>query len=177
MSRRTAQTLRRLVVAQDTGGAIRGPVRGDLFWGFGPAAEARAGRMRAEGAYYMLLPRNVAPARTDACGGASEVGQFLLTGPGVTRRSTAAIWGRGRCSRRIGGMRQGTREIVRMRSLVTAVALVAMLGACTPTGDTAPGQFGVNNTTGGTLLGAGLGGLLGNQFGHGAGKGVMTAAA
>ncbi len=63
-----------------------------------------------------------------------------------------------------------------MRSLVTAVALVAMLGACTPTGDTAPGQFGVNNTTGGTLLGAGLGGLLGNQFGHGAGKGVMTAA-
>ncbi len=57
------QTLQRLVVAQDTGGAIRGPVRGDLFWGFGPAAEAGAGRMRAEGAYYMLLPRNVVPAR------------------------------------------------------------------------------------------------------------------
>ena len=53
--------LRRLVVAQDTGGAIRGPVRGDLFWGFGAAAESSAGRMRAEGAYYLLLPRQVAP--------------------------------------------------------------------------------------------------------------------
>jgi membrane-bound lytic murein transglycosylase A len=57
------QALRRLVVAQDTGGAIRGPVRGDLFWGFGPVAESAAGRMRAKGAYYMLLPRNVVPAR------------------------------------------------------------------------------------------------------------------
>jgi membrane-bound lytic murein transglycosylase A len=53
--------LRRLVVAQDTGGAIRGPVRGDLFCGFGAAAEAEAGRMRAEGAYYLLLPRQIAP--------------------------------------------------------------------------------------------------------------------
>ncbi len=53
--------IRRLVVAQDTGGAIRGPVRGDLFWGFGAAAEAGAGTMRAEGAYYLLLPREVAP--------------------------------------------------------------------------------------------------------------------
>ncbi|HXQ53234.1 MAG TPA: murein transglycosylase A [Stellaceae bacterium] len=53
--------LRRLVVAQDTGGAIRGPVRGDLFFGFGRDAEAQAGRMRAHGAYYMLLPSGVAP--------------------------------------------------------------------------------------------------------------------
>lgn len=63
-----------------------------------------------------------------------------------------------------------------MRHLPLAIALVAALGACTQTGGTAPGQFGVNNTTGGTLLGAGLGGLLGNQFGGGAGKGLMTAA-
>ncbi len=35
--------LRRLVVAQDTGGAIKGPVRGDLFWGFGAAAAAQGG--------------------------------------------------------------------------------------------------------------------------------------
>jgi surface antigen len=62
-----------------------------------------------------------------------------------------------------------------MRKLITAVALVAALGACTNTGSTQPGQFGVNNTTGGTLLGAGLGGLLGSQFGGGAGKGAMTA--
>ena len=33
-------TIRRLVVAQDTGGAIKGPVRGDLFWGSGDAAAA-----------------------------------------------------------------------------------------------------------------------------------------
>lgn len=63
-----------------------------------------------------------------------------------------------------------------MRKLATSLALCVALGACTNTGSTAPGQFGVNNTTGGTLLGAGLGGLLGNQFGSGAGKGVMTAA-
>ncbi len=48
--------LRRLVVAQDTGGAIRGAVRGDLFWGAGQEAEERAGRMRSPGRYYVLLP-------------------------------------------------------------------------------------------------------------------------
>lgn len=52
--------LRRLVVAQDTGGAIRGPVRGDVFWGFGPEAERRAGEMRQAGLYYLLLPNAVA---------------------------------------------------------------------------------------------------------------------
>ena len=56
-------SLRRLVIAQDTGGAIRGPVRGDLFCGFGAAAEAQAGRMRATGAYYVLLPQRAAAAR------------------------------------------------------------------------------------------------------------------
>jgi membrane-bound lytic murein transglycosylase A len=49
--------LQRLVVAQDTGGAIRGPVRGDVFWGFGDAAEAIAGPMKARGEYYLLLPK------------------------------------------------------------------------------------------------------------------------
>jgi surface antigen len=61
-----------------------------------------------------------------------------------------------------------------MRKLVTAVALGALLGACSQTGSTQPGQFGVNNTTGGTLLGAGLGGLLGSQFGGGSGKALAT---
>ena len=56
--------LRRLVVAQDTGGAIRGAVRADLFWGAGPEAEARAGRMRAIGRYFALIPRR--PAVTAA---------------------------------------------------------------------------------------------------------------
>jgi membrane-bound lytic murein transglycosylase A len=51
--------VRRLAVAQDTGGAIRGPVRGDIFWGYGSEAEDKAGKMRAAGAYYLLLPRDV----------------------------------------------------------------------------------------------------------------------
>jgi membrane-bound lytic murein transglycosylase A len=53
--------LQRLMVAQDTGGAITGPVRGDVFWGFGEDAEARAGGMRARGSYYLLLPRPLTP--------------------------------------------------------------------------------------------------------------------
>lgn len=47
---------RRLVFAQDTGGAIKGAVRADLFFGFGPDAERRAGRMKQEGRLYVLLP-------------------------------------------------------------------------------------------------------------------------
>lgn len=52
--------VRRLVVAQDTGGAIKGVVRGDIFWGTGNAAASRAGEMNATGRYYLLLPRAVA---------------------------------------------------------------------------------------------------------------------
>ena len=51
---------RRLVIAQDTGGAIKGPVRGDLYWGSGDKAGAQAGAMNARGQYYVLLPRAVA---------------------------------------------------------------------------------------------------------------------
>ncbi|MBP2293864.1 murein transglycosylase A [Azospirillum rugosum] len=54
--------LRRLLVAQDTGGAIRGPVRGDVFWGHGEEAEKRAGVMKSAGEYYVLLPKTVVPA-------------------------------------------------------------------------------------------------------------------
>jgi len=52
--------LRRLMVAQDTGGAIRGPVRGDVFWGFGQDAEHIAGRMKHPGRYFLLLPKTLA---------------------------------------------------------------------------------------------------------------------
>jgi membrane-bound lytic murein transglycosylase A len=58
-----ATVLKRLMVAQDTGGAIRGPVRGDVFFGFGAAAEASAGGMRATGGYYLLLPSDIHPPR------------------------------------------------------------------------------------------------------------------
>ncbi|MBK8173974.1 MAG: MltA domain-containing protein [Rhodospirillales bacterium] len=51
------QPMRRLVVAQDTGGAIRGPVRGDLFCGSGATAGATAGLMKQEGRWYLLLPK------------------------------------------------------------------------------------------------------------------------
>jgi membrane-bound lytic murein transglycosylase A len=46
-----------LVVAQDTGGAIKGAVRGDLFWGCGVTADDCAGRMKSRGEYYLLLPK------------------------------------------------------------------------------------------------------------------------
>ena len=52
--------LRRLVLAQDTGGAIKGPVRGDFFWGHGNEAAYAAGVMKARGRYFMLVPRPVA---------------------------------------------------------------------------------------------------------------------
>jgi membrane-bound lytic murein transglycosylase A len=53
---------RRLAVAQDTGGAIRrGPLRGDLFFGAGPAAGERAERMNSEGVrFWTLAPRGLA---------------------------------------------------------------------------------------------------------------------
>ena len=58
----TGSRLQRLMMAQDIGGAIKGPVRADVFWGWGPEAEARAGKMRQPGAEYVLLPRAVRSA-------------------------------------------------------------------------------------------------------------------
>ena len=52
--------LTRLVLAQDTGGAIRGVVRADFFWGFGAEAGAQAGRMKQSGQMWALLPRGTA---------------------------------------------------------------------------------------------------------------------
>ncbi|PWS39312.1 murein transglycosylase [Falsiroseomonas bella] len=53
----TDTPLRRLTVAQDTGGAIRGLARADLFTGWGEEAAERAGRMRDPAAMWVLLPR------------------------------------------------------------------------------------------------------------------------
>lgn len=59
--------IRRLVLAQDTGGAIRGRARGDLFWGWGPAAEQRAGLMQDRAArFFPLLPRVFRPPQAGA---------------------------------------------------------------------------------------------------------------
>jgi membrane-bound lytic murein transglycosylase A len=49
-----------LFIAQDTGGAIRGPVRADIFFGFGANAEKLAGEMKSPGRLYVLLPKSVA---------------------------------------------------------------------------------------------------------------------
>lgn len=57
MARRGAAAAGRLVVAQDTGGAIRGPARTDYFWGWGNDAGERAGRMRDDADVFLLLPR------------------------------------------------------------------------------------------------------------------------
>jgi len=55
--------LERLMVALDTGGAIRGPLRADFYWGSGPEAGALAGRMRQQGRLWLLWPRGAPPPR------------------------------------------------------------------------------------------------------------------
>ena len=50
----------RLMVAQDTGGAIKGAVRGDVFFGPGAEAEALAGTMKGHGVYAVLVPNAIA---------------------------------------------------------------------------------------------------------------------
>ena len=45
------------MVAQDTGGAIKGHVRGDVFWGDLPHAAYHAGHMNSKGNYWLLLPK------------------------------------------------------------------------------------------------------------------------
>ena len=49
--------MRQLMVAQDTGGAIRNPVRADFFWGFGDEAGELAGKMKQAGQMWVLLPK------------------------------------------------------------------------------------------------------------------------
>jgi len=58
----SGEPLARIVLAQDTGGAIRGALRIDWFWGQGAPAEAIAGRQHAQGSVRLLVPRGVAPA-------------------------------------------------------------------------------------------------------------------
>lgn len=57
----TTEPLNRLMLAQDTGGAIKGAVRGDFFWGFGEQAGVQAGRMKQTGQMWVLFPRGAEP--------------------------------------------------------------------------------------------------------------------
>ncbi len=55
----SSQPMQRIVMAQDTGGAIRGPVRADFFFGFGDQAGEKAGRMKQQGNLWYLLPKSI----------------------------------------------------------------------------------------------------------------------
>ncbi|MFA5824401.1 MAG: MltA domain-containing protein [Gallionellaceae bacterium] len=57
----SAEPLNRLMYAQDTGGAIKGAVRADFFWGFGELAGIQAGRMKQPGRMWVLFPRGTEP--------------------------------------------------------------------------------------------------------------------
>ena len=54
----TQQPLQRLMIAQDTGGAIKGTVRGDVYWGSGEDATSIAGKMKSPGRYWLLVPKS-----------------------------------------------------------------------------------------------------------------------
>ncbi|MEO1659806.1 MAG: MltA domain-containing protein [Pseudomonadota bacterium] len=69
-----------LVVAQDTGGAIKGPVRGDLYFGTGNAAGSSADTVNAPGRLWVLLPRAVAERlRTQTTPQAATPGPIVLS--------------------------------------------------------------------------------------------------
>jgi len=53
---------KRLMIAQDTGGAIVGPARADLYFGAGDEAASVAGRLRHYGKFVMLVPKALLPA-------------------------------------------------------------------------------------------------------------------
>jgi len=62
----SSRPLSRLMLAQDTGGAIRGAVRADFFWGFGDEAGREAGRMKQDGRMWILWPKDAgAPKAAD----------------------------------------------------------------------------------------------------------------
>jgi membrane-bound lytic murein transglycosylase A len=63
---KTQQPLQKLVMAQDTGGAIKGQLRADLFWGTGEHAENMAGNMKQPGEMFILLPNNKTVAESNS---------------------------------------------------------------------------------------------------------------
>lgn len=58
--------LNRLVIAQDTGGAIKGPIRGDYYWGTGVDAGISAGRINHDVNFWALLPKTLEPIKNQA---------------------------------------------------------------------------------------------------------------
>jgi membrane-bound lytic murein transglycosylase A len=65
-STKTSTPFRRLMIAQDTGSAIVGPARADLYWGAGKLAGQVAGRVKHPGRFTMLIPREIDPVEAGA---------------------------------------------------------------------------------------------------------------
>lgn len=61
----TKEKYAKLMIAQDTGSAIKGVVRGDIFFGHGKEAEEKASYMASRGEYYILLPTNIVDKISD----------------------------------------------------------------------------------------------------------------
>jgi len=74
----SGDTIKRLTVAQDTGGAIRGAVRADFFLGFGPAAGTSALRMKDELRMWLLLPKQLVIASKHAASASGSGGPNCL---------------------------------------------------------------------------------------------------
>jgi len=62
---RNKDTYHNLLISQDTGTAITGTIRGDVFFGYGKDAEEKASYMASKGRYYILLPRNIVDKLND----------------------------------------------------------------------------------------------------------------
>ncbi|HYD33761.1 MAG TPA: MltA domain-containing protein, partial [Methylophilaceae bacterium] len=60
----SSKPLNRLMLAQDTGGAIKGGVRADFFWGAGDEAGRKAGAMKQQGRIWVLLPKDFLKLQT-----------------------------------------------------------------------------------------------------------------
>lgn len=61
----TDKPLNRLMMAQDTGGAIKGGIRIDFFWGYGPEAGNQAGKMKQQGKVWVLMPQGHSVSQLD----------------------------------------------------------------------------------------------------------------
>ena len=92
------QPLQRLMISQDVGGAIKGAVRGDLFWGTGALALDVAGRLRQAGRYFILLPKTVkvpAPGELTSAALPSPDGPAIVAAMSAPETPTTAYPPRG----------------------------------------------------------------------------------
>ena len=80
-------SFRRTMIAQDTGSAIVGPARADLYFGAGEEAGQVAGRIRQAGQFALLLPRDLDPV---AAGAHMPLPPIRPTSPATVRRSPSA---------------------------------------------------------------------------------------